>query len=84
VGSAVVVLTPLLRPRVSVQDEGFFFIVVRAGFAHRRKALANSLRDEGFSPEKTKVALAEAGIDGARRAETLSMQEFGALANHLQ
>jgi 16S rRNA (adenine1518-N6/adenine1519-N6)-dimethyltransferase len=84
VDSAVVVLTPLLRPRVSVENEGFFFKVVRAGFAHRRKSLANSLRDEGFNPETTKVALAEAGIDGTRRAETLSMQEFGALANHLQ
>jgi 16S rRNA (adenine1518-N6/adenine1519-N6)-dimethyltransferase len=84
VDSAVVVLTPLLRPRVSVQDEGFFFKVVRAGFAHRRKSLANSLRDEGFDPETTKVALSEAEIDGARRAETLSLQEFGALANRLQ
>ena len=84
VDSAVVVLTPLLRPRVSVRDEGFFFKVVRAGFAHRRKSLANSLRDEGFNPEKTRFVLAEAGIDGARRAETLSMQEFGALANLLQ
>ena len=84
VGSAVVVLTPLLRPRLSVNNEGFFFKVVRAGFAHRRKSLANSLRDEGFNPEKTRSALMEAGIDGTRRGETLSMQEFGALANHLQ
>jgi 16S rRNA (adenine1518-N6/adenine1519-N6)-dimethyltransferase len=84
VGSAVVVLTPLLRPRVSVEDEGFFFKVVRAGFAHRRKSLANSLRDEGFNPEQTRAALMAAGIDGARRGETLSMQEFGALANYLQ
>ena len=36
VGSAVVVLTPLAKPRVSVTDEAFFFRVVRAGFAHRR------------------------------------------------
>ncbi len=84
VGSAVVILTPLLRPRVSVENEGFFFKVVRAGFAHRRKSLANSLRDEGFNPEKTKVALAGVGIDGGRRAETLSMHEFGALSNRLQ
>jgi 16S rRNA (adenine1518-N6/adenine1519-N6)-dimethyltransferase len=83
VDSAVVVLTPLLLPRVCVENEGFFFKVVRAGFAHRRKSLANSLRDEGFNPEMTRAALTEAGIDGTRRAETLSIQEFGTLANHL-
>jgi len=84
VGSGVIVLTPLSRPRVAVENEGLFFKLVRAGFAHRRKALINSLKDEGFDMEKTRAALGEAGIDPGRRAETLSLQEFGALANLLQ
>jgi 16S rRNA (adenine1518-N6/adenine1519-N6)-dimethyltransferase len=84
VGSAVVVFTPLPAPRVPVQDESFYFKVVRAGFAHRRKALVNSLRDEGFDPEKTVVALEKAGIDPQRRAETLGIAEFAALADALR
>jgi len=81
VGSAVVSLTPLARPRVAVRDERLFFKVVRGGFAHRRKALPNSLRDEGFEAARTATALAAAGIDPRRRAETLSLAEFAALAD---
>ena len=83
VGSAVAVLTPLPKPRVSVADEAFFFRVVRGGFAHRRKALLNSLRDEGFEGAPTAAALERAGIDPRRRAETLSLAEFAALADAL-
>ena len=83
VGSAVVVLTPLPKPRVSVADEAFFFRVVRAGFAHRRKALLNSLRDEGFEGAPTSAVLERAGIDPRRRAETLRLEEFAALADGL-
>ena len=81
VGSAVAFLTPLSRPRVMVRDEAVFFKLVRAGFAHRRKALLNSLRDEGFDISSTRIAMAEAGIDSGRRAETLTIEEFAALAN---
>ncbi len=81
VGSAVVSLTPLARPRVAVRDESLFFKVVRGGFAHRRKALPNSLRDEGFEAARTAAALEKAGIDPRRRAETLSLAEFAALAD---
>jgi len=84
VGSAVVALTPLGHPRIAVCDEGVFFNVVRGGFAHRRKALPNSLRDEGFDAARTAVALAQAGIDPRRRAETLSLMEFAALTNALE
>ena len=83
VGSAVVALTPLAGPRVPVRDERFFFKVVRAGFAHRRKALPNSLRDEGFAAAPTAAALEKAGIDPRRRAETLSLAEFASLADAL-
>ena len=80
VGSAVVALTPLAQPRVAVRDEKVFFKVVRGGFAHRRKALLNSLRDEGFAAAPTAAALEKTGIDPRRRAETLSLAEFAALA----
>ena len=84
VGSAVVVLTPLAKPLVSVGDEPFFFKVVRAGFAHRRKVLLNSLRDEGFDATGAGIALEKAGIDPHRRAETLSLAEFAKLSDALR
>src|SRR5207244_3183745 len=79
VGSAVAVLTPLPKPRVSVADEAFFFRVVRGGFAHRRKALLNSLRDESFEGAPPTAALERAGIDPLRCAETLSFAELATL-----
>jgi 16S rRNA (adenine1518-N6/adenine1519-N6)-dimethyltransferase len=57
--------------------------VVRAAFAHRRKILANALKDEGFDAAQLGVALQEAGIDGTRRGETLGLVEFGRLADAL-
>jgi 16S rRNA (adenine1518-N6/adenine1519-N6)-dimethyltransferase len=83
VESTVVIVTPLTRPRVPVVDETVFFKVVRGGFAHRRKALLNSLKDEGFDGASAAAALRQAGIDSRRRAETLSIGEFASLANLL-
>lgn len=83
VSSTVVVLPMRREPAVSVADEPLFVKVVRAAFAHRRKTLANSLRDEGFSPGQINPALEAAGIEPARRAESLAIGQFAALANAL-
>ena len=79
VGSAVVSL--VMRPRGAggVADEAVFGRVVRAAFAHRRKTLANSLRDEGWPPDLVAAALARSGIAPSRRAETLSETEHAEL-----
>ena len=62
-------------------DERRFFRVVRAGFGQRRKQLRNSLRAGlGIPAEVVEGALEEAGIDPRRRAETLSLEEWGQLA----
>lgn len=56
---------------------------VRAAFAHRRKQIFNSIRKSGLinlDKSKLRKALRESGIDGARRAETLSLEEFIRLA----
>jgi 16S rRNA (adenine1518-N6/adenine1519-N6)-dimethyltransferase len=50
-----------------------------AAFGQRRKMLRGSLKALGDAP----ALLAVAGIDGARRAETLSVAEFDALARAL-
>lgn len=82
VASALVVMTPALPSSVPVQDEATFFRVVRAGFGQRRKTLANALDAlEGANRTGVLAALASAGIDPMRRAETLSLREFAALAD---
>lgn len=81
VDSAVIKLTKLEEPSVKVKDKDLFFKLVRGGFGQRRKTLQNSLVGGGFEKEKVKACLEEAGIDGNRRAETLSLEEFAGLAN---
>ncbi len=54
--------------------------VVRAMFTQRRKMLANALK--GLAPAAAE-ALAEAGIDGRRRPETLQLTEIARLADVL-
>ncbi|MEW6542942.1 MAG: 16S rRNA (adenine(1518)-N(6)/adenine(1519)-N(6))-dimethyltransferase RsmA [Nitrospirota bacterium] len=83
VGSSVVSLTVRKTPAAAVADDAGFVRAVRAAFAHRRKTLANSLRDEGYPPDRIARALAEAGIEPSRRAETVTLQEFAALARAL-
>ena len=83
VGSTVVVLPVRREPAVSVVDELLFIRTVRASFAHRRKTLFNSLRDEGFPSEQILPALEAARIEPARRAESLAIAQFAALANAL-
>lgn len=83
VGSAVVNLVMRRQSLVQVKDEALFARVVRAAFAHRRKTLSNSLRDEGLSSEQVAQALAQVGIDPSRRAETLMLEEFASLTDAL-
>ena len=84
VESAVLRLTPLAAPRVEVGDPARFETVVRAAFAQRRKTLANALASGlGLSVGQTREAVTRAGVDPGRRAETLHIQEFAALARRL-
>ena len=83
VDSAVVVLTIRPHPAVPACIEALFVKVVRAAFAHRRKTVMNSLRDEGVSVPQLTNALRQTVINPTRRAETLAIEDFAALANAL-
>ena len=73
--SAVISLHP--KPRDKNADwEADFEELVKACFAHRRKTLANSLSRSARFGETTVVLLEKAGIDGTRRAESLSVEEY--------
>ncbi|MDE0317004.1 MAG: 16S rRNA (adenine(1518)-N(6)/adenine(1519)-N(6))-dimethyltransferase RsmA [Candidatus Poribacteria bacterium] len=83
VDSALLKLTMREKPQVTVNDEDYFFRVVREAFRGRRKMLKNSLR-RFASAEILNEAFAELSIAPQRRAETLDITEFAALANLLQ
>ncbi|NJL95258.1 MAG: 16S rRNA (adenine(1518)-N(6)/adenine(1519)-N(6))-dimethyltransferase RsmA, partial [Anaerolineae bacterium] len=58
-----------------------FFAVVRAGFSQKRKQLKNALGSGLDLPnDEATELLSTAGIDPMRRAETLSLEEWAALA----
>ncbi len=87
VDSAVIRLIKHDTPPVEVIDEDFLFEVTRMSFAQRRKTILNNLQNGLMHGKQNKElivkALEEAGIEPARRGETLSIQEFGKLADLL-
>ncbi len=86
VDSAVVRLTPLLKPRVAVRDEGLFFKLVRAAFAQRRKTIYNALSHAptlNLPSALLKEALTGSKIDPGVRGETLSLEGFAELADNV-
>jgi len=71
---------PALAPAELRSLEG----VVRAGFAHRRKTLINSLaRAADIQASRTAVALREIGLDARVRAEQLDPGQWLVLARRL-
>ncbi|MEB2288318.1 MAG: 16S rRNA (adenine(1518)-N(6)/adenine(1519)-N(6))-dimethyltransferase RsmA [Anaerolineae bacterium] len=81
VDSAVVRIDVYERPPVDVPDEKLFFRVVRAGFGQKRKQLRNAISAGlGLDKAAADALLWAAGIDPQRRAETLSLEEWAALA----
>ena len=82
VESTVLRLEPLTERKTPVRDEETFLRCVRAGFAQRRKTLLNSLASaSGKDKERVREILEEADIDPGRRAETLTVEEFGRIAD---
>lgn len=81
VRSAVVRLQ--FRPPPSdIRDPALVTEIVRSTFTQRRKTLANALGAIASSTGAgARDLLIAAGIDPGRRAETLSLQEFGRLAD---
>ena len=81
VDSIVIRLEKLDNPRVEVQNEKLFFDIIRNAFNMRRKTLWNGVKNIGLPKEKLEEAFSEANVDPKRRGETLSIEEFAALAD---
>ena len=86
VDSAVLLLEHRTMPRAEVGDGPWFRKVVKAAFSQRRKTLLNALQSDRELGDAARVrgALAAAGIEPSRRAETLGVGEFARLAGALR
>lgn len=82
VDSAVVVLEPHAEP--VVEEDDTLRALVHAAFAQRRKKLANAWQGVlGLDTERLARAAERAGIDLARRGETLEVAELARMAREV-
>ena len=84
VGSAVVLLRTKERRTLSPEEEPKFAALVKASFAHRRKTLINSLKDEGYDQKSVTEALQSLNLSPTARAEILSVAQFIELSDLTQ
>ena len=80
VTSAVVRIDTYAEPAVAFDTAESFFTLVRAAFSAPRKQIHNSLKNGlNVDPEDVMALLRNAGISPTRRAQTLSINEWGDL-----
>lgn len=84
VDSAVMRLAVREQPEFPVKDEKFFFKMVKAAFAQRRKTAQNGISAGlGLPKEQVAEALENIGLQKDIRAEKMTMQELAVLADSL-
>lgn len=87
VGSAVIRLTKLSKPAVSVNDEKLMFALIRASFNQRRKTLVNAVSNSSelsISKEEITVACETLGYSPTIRGEALLLEDFAKFANYFK
>lgn len=81
------------RPRINanVADEALLWETVSAGFAQKRKTILNNLRNSTSRLQETlkrnngaSIVLCKAGVDLQRRAETLTVEEWGRIVQSME
>ena len=83
VDSAVIRLELFDEPPYYVENEPFFFKLIRDAFSQRRKTLINNLKTTGYDKEKVLIALKEMKLNPSIRSEALTVKEFSELSNRL-
>ena len=84
VDSCVIRLKVRKEPPVRVQDEEFFFKMVKAAFSQRRKTASNGISSGmGISKDKVGEALSLSDLSPTVRAEALTMEELALLSDNL-
>lgn len=80
VDSAVLCVDIYHEPSIPRERLPHFFKFIKAGFSQKRKMLRNSLSAGlHIKPAEAETILKQAGVDPMRRAETLSIEEWGLL-----
>jgi len=84
VWSSVLRLTFITNAPVELKDEELLWQLVSAGFAQKRKTMLNNLRHSSGRLQEVirhnggaSIVLCKAGVDVQRRAETLTVEEWG-------
>ena len=84
VDSAVIRIDVNGKPRLSEEDEHFFFKVVKAGFSQRRKTAANAISSQlGIPKDAVYTALRDTGLPETARLEGLDMHQLIDFSSHL-
>jgi 16S rRNA (adenine1518-N6/adenine1519-N6)-dimethyltransferase len=88
VDSAVLCIGLYPQPVIPTDKLDIFFTIIKAGFSQKRKTLRNALSGGlRIAPAEAEKMLHDADIDPKRRAETLSLEEWGRLvdeySNHM-
>jgi 16S rRNA (adenine1518-N6/adenine1519-N6)-dimethyltransferase len=87
------VMRLVFRPRLEVEvgDEELLWLLVSAGFAQKRKTILNNLRHAPGRVQEViqenggaSIVLCKAGVELQRRAETLTVREWGNLARAME
>ena len=82
VDSAVLQVTLYDSPRIAPEQLDAFFRLAKSAFSQKRKMLHNTLAGSpNFDKESAHALLAAAGIDSTRRAQSLTLEEWGRLTN---
>jgi 16S rRNA (adenine1518-N6/adenine1519-N6)-dimethyltransferase len=85
VDSAVLCIELYPQPVIPADRLDKFFRLIKAGFSQKRKTLRNALSGGlRIAPVESEELLGAAGIDPQRRAETLSLEEWGNLVKECQ
>ena len=84
VDSAVIKLKIRENPPIKVTNEKFFFSLVKACFAQRRKTLLNTVSNTlGINKDTLRTALSKIGLEEAVRGEKLTIEQLAMLCEEL-
>ena len=85
VDSAVLQLKILKKPRIEVEDEKFFFELIKTAFSQKRKTLLNVLNNANLIRKENLIEiLKELNLSEKIRGEKITIEQFAMLAKLLK
>ena len=86
VDSAVIKLEMLEDTRLQLEDEKFYFNIIKASFMQKRKTLVNALTNNKIvsSKEEAETMLEKLGFDKNIRGEKLTLEDYKKIYDYLK